>query len=152
MIREEVEEEDRRRRGRKEWKKSHTKAMERLCLAEGCDFKTERGEDWNAKVGEQWGAVLRPEEPTSTSPPPPWLVHSWSVCWAGASQHYSRPVEFPGGGKSSSGSGPHIKMTKQRKKTPKSTESNERSEMHEGKMRMNHRAAVRGPDEWLEGL
>lgn len=35
-------------------------------------------------------------DPTSTSSPP-WLVHSWSVCWGGASQHYSRPVEFPVG-------------------------------------------------------
>lgn len=59
---------------------------------------------------------VRPEVPTSTSTSSPsWLVHSWSVCWGGASQHYSRPVEFPGGRKSSSGSSPHIKMTKQRK-------------------------------------
>lgn len=97
----------RRRKGRKEWRKSHTKATERLCLAEGCDFKTERGEEWNAKVGEQWSAVfppVRPEEPTSTSASsPPWLVHSWSVCWGGASQHYSRPVEFPGGGRAAPG-------------------------------------------------
>lgn len=123
----------RRRRGRKEWKKSHTTATRRLCLVEGCDFKTERGEEWNVKVGEQWSAVfppVRPEEPTSTSTiststssSSP-LVGTFLISlprWS-LSQHYSRPVEFPGGGRaSSSGSRPHIKMTKQRNPPPKTT-------------------------------
>lgn len=135
----------RSRRGRKEWEKRHTKATERLCLAEGCDYKTERGEEWNVKVGEQWSAVFppwgrrSPPLPPPPSPPPPplplWLVHSWSVCRGGASQHYSRPVEFPWGVEGgSSGSSPHIKMTKQKKTPPKTTKmkSNERSETRKG--------------------
>lgn len=49
MIMEEAEEE--RQEGMKE--KSYKRETESLRLAEGCDFKTERGEEWNVKVGEQ---------------------------------------------------------------------------------------------------
>lgn len=121
----------RRRRGRKEWKKSHTKATRRLCLVEGCDFKTERGEEWNVKVGEQWSAVfppVRPVEPTSTSiststsSSSP-LVGTFLISlprWS-LSLHYPRPVEFPGGGKSEQLRVKTSHKNDQTKKTPPKT-------------------------------
>lgn len=49
----------------------------------------------------------------------PWLVHSWSVCWGGASPNITPDLWNSQGGKSSSGSSPHIKMAKQRKSPQK---------------------------------
>lgn len=59
---------------------------------------------------------VKPEKPTSTTSFFSPLVGTFliSLLRRSLSQHYSRPVEFPGG-KNSSGSSPRIRMAKPRK-------------------------------------